>query len=148
VVVGWRGPSTSLVGTSFRLAFLRAATGELPVSGGSASFTWTVGRVDACGLLWPKTPLRVGLCARLEAGVLDVSGVGSDGANTQHSPWLAVAPLAHAEWSILGSLFLNLDAGPSVRAVTNRYYFQPDITAYTVPLVGFETEVGLAIHFL
>jgi hypothetical protein len=147
-VVGWRGPSTSLVGASFRLAFLRAATDELRVPGGSASFTWTVGRVDGCGLLRPKTPLRVGLCARLEAGVLDVSGVGDAGANTQHSPWLALIPLAHAEWSILGSLFLDLDVGPSLRAVTNRFYFLPDTTAYTVPLVGLETEAGLAIHFL
>jgi hypothetical protein len=148
-VLGWQpGSVLGIPGIRVRAAFARAQTAKLDVPGGGATFTWTVARAEACVLLSPANPVRLGPCLRTEGGVLDVTGSDIAFARTQHSPWAAVGPVANAEWSLLGALFLDLEVGPTLRAVTNRFFFLPDTTAYTVPVVGFDAEAGLAAYFL
>ena len=148
--VGWRSTGASLVGVTVRAAFLRIGTGARAVQGatGTADFTWTAGRLDACGLLRPDRALRPGACARVESGVLAGTGGKIIGATTQRSAWVTGGALARIECSFLGSLLVTVGAGPTVRLIARRFTFQPDTTVYQVPLFGLEAEAGLGVHFL
>jgi hypothetical protein len=146
--VGWRSTGASLVGLSVRAAFLRIGTGPQAASGAAVRFTWTVGRVDGCGLFWPDRRLRAGGCARIESGLLDGTGEGIVGARTQHAAWVTVGTLARIEWTFVGPLLLDLEAGPTFRTVSGRFTFYPDTTVYQVPIVGLDAEAGLGLHFL
>jgi hypothetical protein len=146
--IGWRSTQASLLGVSVRGAFLRAATAALDVpTGGQAIFTWTVGRLDGCAVLWPDRALRLDACARIEAGALDGTGEQIVGARTRHGAWLAAGPLARLEWSLLRVLELDVGVGPVFRTLTNRYYFLPGATVYQVPVTGLDAEAGLGVHF-
>jgi hypothetical protein len=150
-IVGWRPPSGSAMHPILRAAFLRTETGALRVPWGAAAFTWTVGRVDACALLSPGSRVQGGACARIEAGILDATGSGVTIGQTAHSPWIAAGPVGHIEWVFLGSLFLELAGGPTVRAFPTQFVFRQgptSLTAFTVPMVGLDAEIGLAVHFL
>ena len=147
--VGWRSTRAAILGPSFRAAFLRSGTGTLAATGASADFTWTVGRLDACAMLWPARPLRVGGCVRAEGGVLDVAGERIEAAQTQHSAWFAAGALARLEWSFLGPLLLDVGAGPAFHITAKQFVFLPDHTqVYEVPVVGFVAEAGIGVHFL
>jgi hypothetical protein len=147
-VAGWRIAITPLWGLSVRAAFLRAESGKLEVPGGAADFTWTVGRLDACAMLWPKNRARLGACGRVETGVLEVAGSDVAGGHERQAAWFAAGPVARVEGQLLDPIFLEGMFGPAFRARPERVYFLPDITAYTQPRVGFDAEVGLAVHFL
>ena len=147
--VGWRTVRPSLLGASVRAAFLRAGTGAVGVVGGSAEFTWTVGRIDGCAMLWPDHSLRLGACARAEVGVLEVSGESGPARETQQSAWVAAGALARLEWSFFGPLVFDLEGGPSFHISADHFYFREDSTSgYYVPIVGLSAESGLALHFL
>jgi hypothetical protein len=150
--IGWRMTEGSLLGASVRVAFLRVGTGTVTVVDGGADFTWTVGRVDGCALLWPSRSLRLGACARVEAGVLEVVGKDVPAPRTWNSPWVAVGTLARLEWSFFGPLVLDVEAGPSFHVSAEEFYFEPygrnGTSGYTVPYVGFVSEAGVGIHFL
>jgi hypothetical protein len=152
--LGWRATRASFLGLgpSVRVAFLRADTGTVGVTGGSADFTWTVGRLDACALLWPDRALRLGPCARIEVGVLDVAGKQVDASPgylaTERSAWVAGGPLVRLEWSFLGALLFSVGAGPDFHITAHEFTFLPATNAYQVPLVGLDAEAGLGAHFL
>jgi hypothetical protein len=149
--VGWRSASSSVVAPSFDLTFGRASTGTLPVAGGEASFTWTVGRADGCILSWPPaSAARLLACARLEAGQLEAAGLGSQvlDPQTHDRPWVAVGPLLRGEWALLGPLFLGVDAAAMVHVTDDRFYFVQQTTVREVPLLGVESSAGLGAHFL
>jgi hypothetical protein len=141
-----RGASLEM---SLRAAFLRAESGTVSVTGGAAAFTWDAGRIDGCAIPWPGHALSLGACVRVEAGVLDVAGTDISAPQSRHSAWLALAPLAHLEWALLGSLFLEAQAGPTFRLTADRFFFLPDITTgYRVPVVALDAEGGVGVHFL
>ncbi len=117
--------------------------------GGEAQFTWNVGRLDGCVLAWPTHVLRLGACARAEAGVLGVNGSAIAAPQATHSVWIAAGAVGHLEWTLLGSLFLDAQAGPILRITNDRFYFLPNnTTAYHVPVVAIDAEAGVGVHFL
>ena len=65
----------------------------------------------------------------------------------QPSGWLAIGPLAQAQWVFLEPLSLEVAAGPTFRLVDERFYFKPNTTAYQVALIGVDAEIGLGVHF-
>ena len=147
VTAGWRSTGSHVWNMTLRASAVFAAAGPVAVPGGAASFDWKVGRIDACGAVAPYPPLRVGACARLEGGALEVAGAQVPAAQTRESAWAAAGALLHAEWSALPFLFLGADAGPTFRAVADRFFFLPNMTAYQVPFGGFEADGGLRVHF-
>jgi hypothetical protein len=148
VVAGWTIAITHLWGLSVRAAFLRAESGKLEVPGGAADFTWSVGRVDACAMLWPKNRVRLSACGRFETGVLEVAGSDVAGGQERQAAWFAAGPVARVESQLLDPISVEGAFGPAFRARPERVYFLPNITAYAEPRVGFDAEVGLAVHFL
>jgi hypothetical protein len=145
--LGWRSSLTRPLSATVRVAFLRAGTGVLSVPGGSADFTWTVGRVDGCATLRPTARVALSPCARLEGGVLEVEGFSVPARLAQDSAWIAAGPLASIEWTPLRPLSLDAQIGSSFRLTEHRFVILPASTAYQVPPVGFEAEAGLGLSF-
>jgi hypothetical protein len=145
--VGWRSVTRSAIAPSIRAAFLRASSSEVDVTGGSATFVWTVGSVDGCILSWPRGSARVLACARVEGGTLQGTGAKIPGAHSNTRTWLAAGPLARGEWDVLAPLFLEADVAALVHITADRFYFVPDTTVYEVPLVGIVASAGVGVHF-
>ncbi|HEX8793811.1 MAG TPA: hypothetical protein VF765_22865 [Polyangiaceae bacterium] len=146
-LLGWRSSSTGLIAPSIRASFLHAGSSVGEATGGSAAFTWNLGRLEGCVLSWPPGPAHLLACARVEAGVVDASGSGVPLATSRERAWVALGPVVRGEWSLLGPLFLTIDAAPMVRATTDRFYFRPDSTVYQVSWLGFEGGAGIGVHF-
>ena len=147
-LLGWRSSSAAVLAPSVRASFLRADSNVVEATGGSAAFTWTLGRLDGCVLSWPTGPAHLLACARVEAGVLDASGSGVPGARATERAWLALGPVMRGEWELLPPLFLAIDAAPMVRATRDRFYMLPDTTLYRASTVGVEGSAGIGVHFL
>jgi hypothetical protein len=146
--LGWQAGGARALAPSFRLAFLRAATGAIGAPDGTATFTWTVGRLDACSVALAGEGLRATACARVEAGSLQVAGGAIADSLTRVRPWLAAGVLARGEWTFLAPLFLDAEVGALLRATTDRFFFVPDTTVYKVPWLGASASVGAGAHFL
>jgi hypothetical protein len=146
--VGWRSPAERLWSPAFRVAFVRAETGTLPLAGGSATFTWTVGRLDGCPIAWPRRPVRVSACVRVEAGTLQAAGVDVPAPQTALQAWVSAGPLARAEWSFLPPVFVDVEAGALVRLTQDRFLLHPSMTpAFEVAPVGATAGVGVGALF-
>jgi hypothetical protein len=147
VYAGWQSTSTTLVSPAFRLAFDRAQSGTLSAPGGTAAFTWTVGRLDACPFARGSHGLRVRACARVESGALEVAGGDIVAAQTKTRFWLATGALARGQWTFFEPLFLNVEAGANVRATSDRFFYLPNTTVYRVSWVGASAAAGLGAYF-
>lgn len=147
-VLGWRVTTWPLLSLNLRASFVRADTGTVTTVGGSSDSLWDVGRVDACGMLWPRRRLHLGACVRVEAGVLEVSGRNVVPSNTQDSPWVAAGALGRIEWRFFGPLELGLNAGLAEHITAKTFIFRPDTRVYGVSDLGFWGEAGVAVHFL
>jgi hypothetical protein len=147
--IGWRATGERLLAPSFRLAFVRAGTGTVPLAGGTATFTWTVGRLDGCPTAWPHGPVRVNECVRVEAGTLEVAaGMDVPAPLTALRPWVSVGPLARAEWAFFPPVFVDLEGGALVRLTQDRFSFFPGMkTGFLVPSVGAIAGVGVGALF-
>jgi hypothetical protein len=148
--VGWRSATAErLFAPSLRAAFIRAGSGMLGVPGGTAEFTWTVGRLDGCPIAWPRGALRVTECVRVEAGTLEAgAGMGVPAPRTALRAWLSAGALARAEWSFLPPIFIDAEAGAVLRVMQDRFYFNPAMTtAFQVPPLGVTAGVGVGALF-
>jgi hypothetical protein len=145
--VGWQSKGGGLFSPSLRLAIDRALSGTISGPAGAAAFTWTVGRLDVCPVARKFHSLRLSACARMEGGTLEVAGSNIVAPQTKTRLWLSTGALTRGEWSFLQPLFLNVEAGASVRATNDRFLFLPDTTVYQVPLLGFCSAAGLGAHF-
>ena len=143
-VIPWRGS----VAPSFRLAFERTTSASVAVDAASASFTWTVGRVDACLPLWTWRTLAALPCARIEAGVLEGRASGFPSAHADSAPWLAAGAIGRGRWKVLAPLFVELNAGVMFPLIRDRSYFEPQNVIYDVPAVGFVGGAGLGATLL
>jgi len=147
--VGWGLHARGVLAFELRGAWLRAASGSIETPAGAASFTWTVGRLDACGTVEATRrphPLSGRLCARAEGGALDVR-ISAPGGIDRTRGWFAAGAVLGASWEVLSPLRLEIDGAAMVRATADRFYVLPDVTAYTVPYLGLEASAGLGAHF-
>lgn len=140
--IGLRFPTSADLAPAFRLSLLRANdTANAP--GGSAWFLWTVGRLDSCLLSWPPLTVRLQVCARVEAGTLQVFA-----ASETTRGWFAAGPVARIEWFLLRPLFIDVEVAAMVHVTGNEFTFAPATGGYEVPLLGVESSAGLGLHFL
>jgi hypothetical protein len=146
--VGWRGRRTGWLEPGVRLGFLHGSGGSITTSVGTASFSWTVGRADGCLLSWADGPVELHGCARVEAGALEGQGSAVPGARSDTRGWLAAGAVVRLEWTVVASLFLDAEVAAMVHVTNDRFYFAPDSTIYTVPIVGLDAAGGVGVHFL
>ncbi|HEX8793710.1 MAG TPA: hypothetical protein VF765_22360 [Polyangiaceae bacterium] len=147
--IEWRSGARSLFAPTLRLAFVRTSSGTFDAGGAAASFTWTVGRLDGCGVDWPPVAsLHLLGCARVEAGAIDAVGSDIVGAHGKTTGWFAAGPLMRVEWAFLPPLYVDADVAPMFHVTADRFFFLPNSTIYEVPYAGLEASVGIGVHFL
>jgi hypothetical protein len=144
--LAWQSSGVSVAG-HVGFSVVRARSGTVDLPGGSASFTWTVGHVDGCAAFLPGAAARLFACARIEVGELEAEGVSVAAPQTPSRAWFAAGPLFRTEWSVASPLFVDLDFAAMVRAVSFRFYFLPDTTAYRVPVLGLYGSAGVGVYF-
>jgi hypothetical protein len=145
--VGWQSSAGSTVVPSVRLGFVHATSGAVSVNGGSASFEWTVGRIDGCATAWPARAARLSACAHVEVGALEATGAQIASPRSQARAWFGAGPLVRVEWTFAAPMFVEADLAAMFHATTDRFYFLPDTTAYQVPLLGLCGSAGVGVYF-
>jgi hypothetical protein len=148
-VLGARGTGGRALAPTFHLGFERASTGTGDVQGGaSARFTWTVGIVEGCPHRFQSGPISFEPCLRFEAGALRGEGANIAPAREDTRAWLALGAALRAEWSVLGPLFVEAEAGARAPFFRTTYFFEPDTTIYRPPAVGALAGAGVGARFL
>jgi hypothetical protein len=130
------------------LGFERASSGAIEAQGGTATFTWTVGYLEACPHRWLFASIGLAPCARVEVGTL--AGVGSNivPARSSTQAWAALGVVVRAEWLVLGPVFVSLEAGVRAPLVQPTYFFEPDVVVYRPPDLAGAGSAGLGAYFL
>jgi hypothetical protein len=142
----------ALLAPALRLSAARYTSPELSIPGASASFIWSVARLDACPLAF-RLPRGVALrpCAAIEAGTLHAEGVGGIATQSRLRPWAGVSVLARAEWRVAGPLLLGGELGVLAPLLREDFFFSPDAlpggTVYTAPALALEGGLGLGVRF-
>ena len=122
-------------------------------SGDGVSLSRRVVRLDACPLRlvavrpWSPSPLEAWVCARLDAGVLDVSAPNLPTPSQIERAWMAAASLVHVRW-VARRLFVDLEGGVGFPLLRERFYVEPSTSAYQVPTVTGTGGLAVGVYFL
>jgi hypothetical protein len=140
-----------MLAPSFRVGFARAEGGSVQGGAGSASFTWLLGRGEAC-------PLRIRLvatlalrpCVALDAGAITSDVSGLSGTLNPSRAWLDLTAEARLEWRVLQNLSINVDGGFLVPLVRDSFVFEPSSLGkeYETPEVLGVGSLGIMVLFL
>jgi hypothetical protein len=134
------GPSVRVGVTSFH--------GQVPAGFGVASLTWTLAQVEGC-------PVAVTLVANVTARPCAAASVGSlrsagEGLAVTHAsarPWVAAGVRARAQWVLVDTLLLEVEAGASVPFVRDQFILDPGLLVYEPPAIVADATVGLGVRF-
>jgi hypothetical protein len=137
----------SIVAPAARLRFTRAASGDVAIGDAGAQFTWMTGSLDLCPLAWTASRFSLRPCGRIEAGELEVRGRDIDPARRGVRPWLALGPVARGRVVTVGPLFAELELAANIALVRDRFYFEPDATAFRAPIIGWTVAGGAGVGF-
>lgn len=126
-----------------RLAFERTAIHDVPAGTGTAHWTWTVGRGEACfrsrlARSWDG----VG-CGFFEAGLVRAGAEGVASPRDAARTWMATGPMIALDWSPAPALFVELAAGLRVPITRDRFYILPDTTVHRPPAVAPFAGLGI-----
>jgi hypothetical protein len=131
----WSQPRSGLI-LDIRLGVTRASA-TVPADVGSAKFTWTLGRVEACPLVAHLGSLEALPCVRFDGGELQATGVGVDTPLSASRLWLSLGLLGRLRWTPLAPIILEIDAGLSAPLARDRFYFDaPQTAIYDVPALS------------
>jgi len=132
-----------------RAGMTRAGSETIDVNGhGSARFTWTVGTLDFCPVLWGGERLSLTPCVRVDAG--SIAGQGSNIAHPHDDArlWVDAAAVARGEWGIVSPVFLRIEGGLFVPITRPRFHFDsPDVTIASPSPVGAIATLYMGSHF-
>jgi hypothetical protein len=112
-----------------------------------AHFGWRAGVVEGCPTQWSYATLNLQPCVRVEAGILEGTGVNVTPARDAIRAWLAAGMVARAQWFFSVPLFVDVEAGLRFPLVRTRYFVQPDTTVHEPPSVGLILSAGLGVRF-
>jgi hypothetical protein len=142
------GPRNGLFTPTVRAGFERATSGTISLRGPTATLTWTVAVLEGCPARWTFGAVAFEPCVRAEAGVLEGAGANIVPAREQKRAWVALGPVARVQWSVVGPLFVDFEAGLRAPLVRTRYFFEPNTTVYQPPPVAGVVAGGLGVRFL
>jgi hypothetical protein len=134
---------------ALRLSATRASSGTTTTEFGTARFTWTAARADAC-FFWGLPAARTWdfePCATFDAGRLEGSGSEAPDARTVNVTWLAPGLLDRVRFRGWAPLLIDLEAGAFFPLSHYRFYFEPGTTAHQVPTVGAHAAIGVGLFF-
>jgi hypothetical protein len=113
-----------------------------------AAFAWTSGRLDVCPVEAVLGSLDAIGCVAGEGGALEADGRGVTSHNDVVDPWLAVGAALGLRASVLGPLFVELDAtamAPLLRE--NVSFTRPAAEVYRVPTLVGRVVLGSGLRF-
>jgi hypothetical protein len=137
----------SVVSPSLRAGLDYGTSGDTNVPGvaGGLNLVHTVGTLDGCPVVLRPGPFRLSPCVRFEAGAVSASGVGLVPDRSAVRPWAAAGALGLVRYVTPFRGFVELSGGVRAPFVRDRFYFEPDTTAFRASAVnGF---VGAALGF-
>jgi hypothetical protein len=127
---------------------LRAGFEGVDYKSDAAHFGWRTGVVEVCPTQWRYATLNLQPCVRVEAGILEGTGVNVVPARDAIRAWLAVGAVARAQWFFSIRTFVDLEAGLRFPLIRTRYFVEPDTTIYEPPNLGVVLSGGLGLRFL
>jgi hypothetical protein len=130
-----------------RLSAMRAHE-HAATNAGEADLDWNIARLELFPLRLELGSLRLDPALFFEAGELRARGAGVTPVAEVHRPVLIVGALGRLSLLAFGVLAFELEAGPLVPLVRDRFYVQENSTVFRAPaLTGF-AAAGLSIEFL
>jgi len=113
---------------------------------GTARFYWIASRWLACPLALEARPLRIGVCASLELGLLRGLGWGDWGSLAENGWWLAPGAQLRAAVQ-LRRLRLAMTGGPVFPVVRDQFKFINDPEIFRAPRLGLSASIELGWTF-
>ena len=154
--------SSGPLSPSLRLGAISATSGVIDTELGTASFRWTVGRLEGC-------PIAIDLdaqvtarpCLELDVGALEGSGNGEAFSGRDSRFWGDVGALLRLQWVALDLVLVEAEAGLTAPFVRYRFAFcrgpgsvagQPcpkdhELVVHETPGVGGSLGLGVGIRF-
>ena len=142
------GPAHGPLAPTFRLGATFAPNQSTnPAQGGTATFRWTSGLLDACPFAWRPRGWSLEPCLRFEAGVVQAAGSDVVSPLSATRAWFAAGALGHAAWRFAGPFVLEGDLGLVFPLVRDSYSFFPARDIYDTTAVGLEAGVDLGVRW-
>lgn len=112
-----------------------------------AEFSLASGRIEGCPRFRAVRSLEIAICAVLDAGRLEATGVGVTPAERVDRPWVAPGATARLEWEIFDFLEVEVAGEAFVPAVRDRFFVGTDETvSRSAPVVG-GAVLGLGVRY-
>lgn len=129
-----------------RAAIARSAHVEVTTPSDRSDLVWTTGRASLCaGPGWLHHH-HVSLCATASVGALDAT-VARPGGPSRTLLWVTAGPSAVLDLDLGWTLGLEIEAGLSIPALRDRFFFEPSTLAYSAPVVSPFVGITLVSHF-
>jgi hypothetical protein len=112
-----------------------------------AEFSLVSGRIEGCPRFQVVRSLEISLCAMLDAGRLEATGVGVTPAERVDRPWVAPGATARVEWQILRFLEFEAAGEVFVPVVRDRFFVGTDDTVGRAAAVVGGAVVGLGARY-
>ncbi len=145
VGVSFRRPSGYTWGLGLSAMQVR---GSAVTAAGQADFSWTLARLEAFPVRWGQGWLRFEPALFVEAGQLRARGVAVTPAVEVRRPALFVGALGRLSVLAFDLLLVELEAGPVLPAVRDRFYVQENTTVFRAPALAGFAALGVGLEFL
>jgi hypothetical protein len=138
----WRALAPSVhVGVDY------ATTAPVLIDGARVTLANGILWVDGCPHSWELGPLALRPCVRLDVGVRVAASDGIPNGHSELRPWLDIGAMMHLRTALGGPAFLDLGGGLLFPVVQDRVYLSPDVTVYTVHVVGGRGDAAVGVEF-
>ena len=113
----------------------------------SAEFSLMSGRLEGCPRFRSTRSLEIALCAVLDAGRLEATGVGVTPSARVERPWVAPGATARLEWEIFHFLELEVAGEVFIPVVRDRFFVGTDETVGRAAAVVGGAVLGLGVRY-
>ncbi len=141
------GAPNRIFAPAARVRFERPGSDADATAQGNAHFTWTEGSLDLCPVaLWLRAGWRLRPCVRTEVGVVEGTGLNTQVGHDETRPWATLGAVAMSRWTIIGPLFVEIEASFIVPFVRDRFYLDPQsATVFRASAIGASAAGGAGL---
>lgn len=129
-----------------RAAIARSAHVAVTTTSDRSDLVWTTGRASLCGGPGWLHRHQISLCATTSIGTLDATVV-RPGGPSRSLLWVTAGPSAVLDIDLGWRLGLEVEAGLSIPALRDRFFFEPSTLAYSAPVVSPFVGITLVSQF-
>jgi hypothetical protein len=124
----------------------RSAHVQVATPSERVDLVWTTGRLSLCaGPGWLHRH-HISLCASTSIGVVDATVARPEGPS-RSLLWITAGPTAVLDIDLGWRLGLQIEAGLSIPALRDRFFFEPATHLYSAPLASPFIGITLVSHF-